>query len=108
MLEAEASSSKLNEQPLHMNSRGNAPGGHSPAIADWLQLLASPKSSGAFPRECPAITGNAPSASLQLSTASTAMEAMSNAGRGSDAGRGRDGGSSRDGGHGSVLGCFST
>jgi hypothetical protein len=65
MLEAEASSSKLNEQPLHMNSRGNAPWGHSPAIADWLQLLASPKLSGAFPRECPATTGECP---LCLST----------------------------------------
>jgi superfamily II DNA/RNA helicase len=49
-----------------MNSRGNAPGGHSPAIADWLQPLASPKLSGAFPRKCPAIAGECP---LCLSTA---------------------------------------
>jgi hypothetical protein len=26
---------------IHMNTRGNAPGGHTPAIADWLQPLAS-------------------------------------------------------------------
>jgi hypothetical protein len=49
-----------------MNTRGNAPGGHTPAIADWLQPLASPKSSGAFPRDR---GGMPPLPSLQLSTA---------------------------------------
>jgi hypothetical protein len=32
-----------------MNTRRNAPWGHSRAIADWLQPLASPKLSGASP-----------------------------------------------------------
>jgi hypothetical protein len=50
-------------EPIHMNTRGNAPGGHTPAIADWLQPLASPKPSGAFPRD----RGGIPP--LQLSTA---------------------------------------
>jgi hypothetical protein len=45
--------------------QGNAPGDYSPVIADWLQPLASPNSSGAFPR----YRRNAPSATLQLSTA---------------------------------------
>jgi hypothetical protein len=45
-LGSEASRDK--DQPLHMNS---------PAIADWLQPLASPKRSGGHSR---AIRGNAP------------------------------------------------
>jgi hypothetical protein len=32
--------------PLHMIRCGNAPGDHSPAIADWLQPLTSPKCCG--------------------------------------------------------------
>jgi hypothetical protein len=52
-----------------MNTRGNAPGGHTPAIADWLQPLASPKPSGAFPRDRGGMPPLPLSNSLQLSTA---------------------------------------
>jgi hypothetical protein len=36
-------------RPLRMNRHRNASGGHYPAIADWLQLLASPKLAGGIP-----------------------------------------------------------
>jgi hypothetical protein len=54
---------------IHMNTLGNAPGVHSRAIADWLQPLASPKSSGAFPGFRSGMPPLPPSTSLQLSTA---------------------------------------
>jgi hypothetical protein len=50
--------------PIYMNTLGNAPGGHSRLIADWLQPLASPKSSGAFPSDRPGMPPLPPSSSL--------------------------------------------
>jgi hypothetical protein len=52
-----------------MNTLGNTPGVHSRPIADWLQPLASPKLSGAFPSDRSGMPSLPPSTSLQLSTA---------------------------------------